>query len=117
MVQLVEFYALIDSELYFKTLCLPRMQEDSCQNIGSGKSFAVAQFMLQFCGQNPTPKIVWMDNGESSRNLTEVLDGEFVGLSLDSGICVNMFDLEPGETTPDGSKVRLIIPIPKNNFL
>ena len=78
---------------------------------GSGKSFAVAQLMLQFCGQNPTPKIVWMDNGESSHKLTEVLDGEFVGLSLDSGICVNMFDLEPGETTPDGSKVRLIMTV------
>lgn len=76
---------------------------------GSGKSFTIAQLMLQFYGQAPRPRIIWIDNGASSQKLLEVLDGEFIDLNLDSGICLNMFDLDSGETVPSSSKIKLIL--------
>jgi conjugal transfer ATP-binding protein TraC len=76
---------------------------------GAGKSFTIAQLMLQFCGQEPRPKIVWIDNGASSEKLIEVMNGEFIDLNLDSGIRLNMFDLEAGETKPTSSKIKLIL--------
>jgi conjugal transfer ATP-binding protein TraC len=76
---------------------------------GAGKSFTIAQLMLQFCGQSPRPKIVWIDNGASSEKLIEVMDGEFIDLNLESGIRLNMFDLEQGATKPTSSKIKLIL--------
>jgi len=76
---------------------------------GAGKSFTICQLMLQFYGQTPVPKIVWIDNGASSERLLEVLDGEFIDLNLNSKICLNMFDLQEGEKTPSPSKVKLIL--------
>lgn len=76
---------------------------------GAGKSFTIGQLMLQFCGQNPRPKIVWIDNGASSEKLIEVMDGEFIDLNLNSGICLNMFDLEVGASKPTTSKIKLIL--------
>jgi type IV secretory pathway VirB4 component len=76
---------------------------------GAGKSFTISQLMLQFYGQSPTPKIVWIDNGASSETLLDVLDGEFINLNLDSNICLNMFDLPKGEKLPSPTKVKLIL--------
>lgn len=76
---------------------------------GAGKSFTISQLMLQFCNQQPKPKIVWIDNGASSEKLIEVLGGEFIDLNLSSGICLNMFDLEAGSTRPSSSKIKLIL--------
>jgi conjugal transfer ATP-binding protein TraC len=76
---------------------------------GAGKSFTIAQLALQFCGQSPKPKIVWIDNGASSEKLIEVMDGEFVDLNLDSGVRLNMFDHEVGEGKPTSSKIKLIL--------
>lgn len=76
---------------------------------GAGKSFTIAQLMLQFCGQSPKPKIVWIDNGASSEKLIEVMDGEFIDLNLNSGIRLNMFDLDQGESKPNSSKIKLIL--------
>ncbi len=76
---------------------------------GAGKSFTICQLMLQFYGQSPTPKIVWIDNGASSETLLDVLDGEFINLNLESKICLNMFDLPVDETKPSPSKVKLIL--------
>jgi type-IV secretion system protein TraC len=76
---------------------------------GAGKSFTICQLMLQFYGQSPTPKIVWIDNGASSETLLDVLGGEFINLNLESRICLNMFDLPFGETKPSPSKVKLIL--------
>jgi type IV secretory pathway VirB4 component len=78
---------------------------------GSGKSFTLSQLMLQFYGQSPRPRIVWIDNGASSERLLEVLGGEFIDLTLESGITVNMFDLEPGETKPSPAKIKLILAV------
>lgn len=76
---------------------------------GAGKSFTISQLMLQFYGQTPKPKIVWIDNGASSEKLVEVLDGAFIDLNLNSGIRLNMFDLESGENSPSSSKIKLIL--------
>jgi type IV secretory pathway VirB4 component len=76
---------------------------------GAGKSFTIAQLMLQFCGQHPKPKIVWIDNGASSEKLIEVMDGEFIDLNLNSGIRLNMFDLEEAHSKPSSSKIKLIL--------
>ncbi len=80
---------------------------------GSGKSFAVLQLAMQFYGQHPTPRIVWIDNGASSERLLDssILDGQFIDLNLDSGICLNMFDLSKGESHPSPSKIKLILAI------
>ncbi|MBY0315893.1 MAG: hypothetical protein K2Q26_10260 [Bdellovibrionales bacterium] len=76
---------------------------------GSGKSFTISQLMLQFSAQADRPKIVWIDNGASSEKLIEILGGEFIDLHLNSGICLNMFDLESGESKPTSSKIKLIL--------
>ncbi|MBX9765894.1 MAG: TraC family protein [Bdellovibrionales bacterium] len=78
---------------------------------GSGKSFTIAQLMLMFYGQKPTPRILWIDNGSSSKNLLEVLDGEFVDLNLESGIRLNVFDLPQGQTKPTPAKIKLILAV------
>lgn len=78
---------------------------------GSGKSFTLCQIMLQFYGQSPRPRIIWIDNGASSERLLEVLDGEFIDLTLESGISMNMFDLEPGEAKPSSAKIKLILAV------
>ncbi len=78
---------------------------------GSGKSFTICQLMLQFYGQSPRPRIIWIDNGASSERLLEVLGGEFIDLTLESGIAMNMFDLESGEAKPSSSKIKLILAV------
>lgn len=78
---------------------------------GSGKSFTLCQLMLMFYGQKPTPRIIWIDNGASSKRLLEVLDGEFVDLNLESGIRINVFDLPPGEKIPSPAKTKLILAV------
>ena len=78
---------------------------------GSGKSFTLCQLMLMFYGQKPTPRIIWIDNGASSKRLLEVLDGEFVDLNLESGIRINVFDLQSGEKTPSSAKIKLILAV------
>lgn len=78
---------------------------------GSGKSFTVANLILSFIGQTPEPKVIWIDNGASSQKLVESLGGEFINLSLESGIRLNLFDLESGESKPPPSKIKLILAV------
>ena len=81
---------------------------------GSGKSYAVVQLMAMFYGKitnGNRPRIVWIDNGASSRRLIEVLDGEFLDLNLNSGLCLNMFDLKKGETKPSPDRMRTLLAV------
>ena len=78
---------------------------------GSGKSFTLCQLMLAFYGQTPRPRIIWIDNGASSERLLEILNGEFIDLTLESGITMNMFDLEPGQKEPSSAKIKLILAV------
>jgi type IV secretory pathway VirB4 component len=76
---------------------------------GAGKSFTLCQLMLQFYSQNPRPKIVFVDNGKSSENFVASCNGEFIDVSIDSGICLNPFDLGENETKPTTLKIKLIL--------
>jgi conjugal transfer ATP-binding protein TraC len=78
---------------------------------GSGKSFTVCQLILSFMGQQPVPKIIWIDNGASSKKLIESFEGEFIDLGLESEIRLNMFDLDAGETKPPPHKIKLILAV------
>ncbi len=86
---------------------------------GSGKSYALVQLMAMFygkvshgpSGQAHRPRIVWIDNGASSKRLIEILDGEFVDFSLESDLCLNVFDLKEGETQPSSDRVRTILAV------
>ena len=76
---------------------------------GSGKSFNVTQLMLMFSGLKP--RIVWIDNGASSKGMVESLGGEFMDLKVGSGISINLFDLPKGDKFPSPDKVRLVLAI------
>jgi conjugal transfer ATP-binding protein TraC len=80
---------------------------------GAGKSFNVCTQMLSFYGQTfkgKPPKIVWIDNGASSQRLLEVLDGEFIDLNINSGIRINVFDLEDGEEL-SSEKIKIVLAV------
>jgi type IV secretory pathway VirB4 component len=76
---------------------------------GAGKSFTLCQLMLQFFTQKPSPKIVFVDNGKSSENFVGACGGEFIDVSIDSNVCLNPFDLGPGETKPSTLKIKSIL--------
>ncbi len=76
---------------------------------GSGKSFCVSQLMLQTLSQKNPPRVVWLDNGASSKNLAIALGGSFIDLRLDSGHRINMFDT--GGSAPTPSKINLILAV------
>ena len=81
---------------------------------GSGKSYTVVQLMAMFYGKvtnGNRPRIVWIDNGASSQRLIEVLDGEFLDLNLNSGMCLNMFDLREGEIKPSPDRMRTLLAV------
>ncbi|MDH4468008.1 MAG: ATP-binding protein [Bacteriovoracaceae bacterium] len=78
---------------------------------GSGKSFTLGQIMLQFATQSPAPKIVFVDNGRSSENLVRVFGGEFIDVSISSGICLNPFELSKDEKTPSTLKIKSILAV------
>lgn len=86
---------------------------------GSGKSYTVVQLMAMFYGKSTQngggkvsrPRIVWIDNGASSQRLIEVLGGEFWDLNLQSGMCLNMFDLQDGETAPSPARLRTLLAV------
>ena len=86
---------------------------------GSGKSYTVVQLMAMFYGKvsrhnhsnQTSPRIVWIDNGASSKRLIEVLDGEFLDLNLNSNLCLNMFDLKEGEKTPSPDRIRTVLAV------
>ncbi len=54
-------------------------------------------------------KVVWVDNGASSKGMVEALDGQFIDLSLDSGLVLNAFQLEEGETQASPTKRKLLL--------
>ncbi|MCB9072311.1 MAG: TraC family protein [Bdellovibrionaceae bacterium] len=78
---------------------------------GSGKSFTVTQLMLMFYAQKEKPRIIWIDNGASSKRLVELFGGEFLDLSTESPFSINLFDLPDGEYKPSPEKVKLILAV------
>ena len=79
---------------------------------GGGKSFFVLHLALMLHGLKECPKIVWIDNGASSKQVVQALEGQFIELDLDNtDICLNMFDLSSGEDVPPPSKIKLILAV------
>ena len=86
---------------------------------GSGKSYSIVQLMAMFFGKVQKrgdgkiehPRIVWIDNGASSKRLVEILNGEFVDLNLNSDLCLNMFDLKEGEYFPTANRIRTVLAV------
>lgn len=74
---------------------------------GSGKSFLTNILLLQMLKQNP--KVYFVDIGGSYRKLCENLGGQYLDLGVSSGICINPFDLGPGETTASSAKVKFLL--------
>ena len=85
---------------------------------GAGKSFTILQTVMQFYGQRPTPRIVWIDNGASSERVLDksILDGQFIDLSPESNIRINPFDLAEGETVPPPSKIKFVLAVLEQIF-
>ena len=54
-------------------------------------------------------KVVWIDNGSSSRGLVDSLGGQFIDLNLESGLILNAFQLEEGEKEVSPTKKKLLL--------
>ena len=79
---------------------------------GGGKSFFILHLALMLHTLKNAPKIIWIDNGASSKQVVEALGGQFVELDLDkTDISLNMFDLLQGEQSPNPSKIKLILAV------
>jgi conjugal transfer ATP-binding protein TraC len=74
---------------------------------GSGKSFLTNILMLHMLKENPRVFIV--DIGGSYKKLCDNLDGQYIPMGVDFGICVNPFDLLPGETVPSSPKIKFLV--------
>jgi type IV secretory pathway VirB4 component len=54
-------------------------------------------------------KVVWIDNGASSKGLVDSLGGQFIDLNLDSGLVLNAFQLDSGEKQVSPTKKKLLL--------
>lgn len=73
---------------------------------GSGKSFLTNILLLQMLKE--APKIFIVDIGGSYKKLCDNLGGQYIPLTVGSGMTVNPFDLLPGETTPSSHKIKFL---------
>ena len=79
---------------------------------GGGKSFTILQLALMLHGLKNTLRIIWIDNGASSRHAVEALNGQFIDCQLDgNNLCLNMFDLPKNQSLPEPSKIKLIMAV------
>jgi conjugal transfer ATP-binding protein TraC len=73
---------------------------------GSGKSFLTNILLLQMLKE--APKIFIVDIGGSYKKLCDNLGGQYIPLTVGTGMTVNPFDLLPGETTPSSHKIKFL---------
>lgn len=97
---------------------LPNWNALTIGGSGAGKSYSICSMALQFYGQTFEkegqkihPKVVFIDNGKSSENFVMACDGEFLDISIDSNLCLNVFELSKGETKPSPLKVKSILAV------
>lgn len=74
---------------------------------GSGKSFLTNVLLLQMLKE--MPKIFIVDIGGSYKKLCDHLGGQYIPLTVGSGMTVNPFDLLPGETVPSSQKIKFLV--------
>ncbi len=73
---------------------------------GSGKSFLTNILLLHMLKE--MPKIFIVDIGGSYKKLCDNLGGQYIPLTVGSGMTVNPFDLLPGETVPSSQKIKFL---------
>jgi len=103
--------ALFSYSPFFKKL--PAWNALCFGGTGAGKSFTISQIILMFYGQTikgNSPRVVWIDNGASSKRLLEVLDGEFIDLTLTSGIRINVFDIKKSQKVTS-EKIKVVLAV------
>jgi conjugal transfer ATP-binding protein TraC len=54
-------------------------------------------------------KVVWIDNGASSKGLVDALGGQFIDLNLESGLVLNAFQLNANEKRVSPTKKKLLL--------
>jgi conjugal transfer ATP-binding protein TraC len=74
---------------------------------GSGKSFLTNILMLHMLKESP--RIFIVDIGGSYKKLCDNLDGQYLPMGVDNGVCVNPFDLPDGETIPSSQKIKFLV--------
>ena len=74
---------------------------------GTGKSVLVGK-ILAMCGRQEI-KVSILERGDSYLPLVEYHGGHMITMSLDSDKCINMFDLDPGETAPSNDKIAFLM--------
>lgn len=79
---------------------------------GAGKSFLNNYLLFQELSQPKNPMRVFiLDIGGSYRKITQVLNGEYLELSLDQGYRLNPFFLEDSSKGPSPQKVKSLLAI------
>jgi conjugal transfer ATP-binding protein TraC len=73
---------------------------------GSGKSYLTNLMVGQMLSQNP--RVFILDVGGSYQKTCELLDGQYIPLSMSTGLSMNPFDRIPGETVND-EKVKFLL--------
>ena len=74
---------------------------------GSGKSFLTNLLLIQMLKEDP--QIFIVDIGGSYKKTCDNLSGQYVPLGIDQGLCINPFDLKPGETAPSNEKIKFLL--------
>ena len=73
---------------------------------GSGKSYLTNLMVGQMLSQNP--RIFILDVGGSYQKTCELLDGQYIPLSMASGLAMNPFDRIPGAAVND-EKIKFLV--------
>ncbi len=58
---------------------------------------------------NAKSKVVWIDNGASSKGLVDSLGGQFIDLNLNSGLVLNAFQLDSCDKQVSPTKKKLLL--------
>lgn len=73
---------------------------------GSGKSYLTNLMIGQMLSQNP--RVFILDVGGSYQKTCELLDGQYIPLSMSTGLSMNPFDLTTGTTVSD-EKIKFLL--------
>ncbi len=69
------------------------------------------QLMLMQASSCDQTKVLWIDNGASSKRLVNCLGGFLCRIEFRFGLVFIPFHLKPGSAKPDGSKIKLILAV------
>ena len=74
---------------------------------GSGKSYLTNLMLGQMMAQDP--RIFILDVGGSYQKTCDLLSGQYVELSMSSGLSINPFDLPFGQAQPGDDKIKFLL--------